>query len=112
MASYLIAETIIAPNGTSSVITYVVDAGRRHASVLDEFGNDAADDIGGNRKADAGAGAGRRDNCRIDADQPARRIQQGSARIAGIDRGVGLDHVGDFTTAAGGQPSLERADNA
>jgi hypothetical protein len=32
IASYLIAETIIAPDGTSNVITYFVDAGRRHAT--------------------------------------------------------------------------------
>ena len=32
IASYLIAETIIAPDGTSSVITYFVDAGRRQAT--------------------------------------------------------------------------------
>ena len=40
------------------------------------------------------------------------RIQQRPARIAGIDRGIGLDHVGDLAAAAGRQPALERADDA
>ena len=39
-------------------------------------------------------------------------IQQRPARIAGIDRGVGLDHVRDLPAAAGRQPALERADDA
>ena len=39
-------------------------------------------------------------------------IQQRPARIAGIDRGVGLDHVRDLAAAAGRQPALERADDA
>src|SRR5439155_25007661 len=54
----------------------------------------------------------RREDRRADADQPSRRIQQRPARIAGVDRGVGLDHVRDLATAAGRQPALERADDA
>src|SRR5436190_24310573 len=87
------------------------DPGRRHAAALDEFGDHAIDDVDGDRKANAGAGARRRDDGRVDADQPSRRIQQRPARIARIDRGVGLDHVGDLAAAAGRQPALERADD-
>src|SRR5947209_6626110 len=88
------------------------DPGRRHTAILDEIGNDAINDIDGDSEADARAGTRRREDRRVDADQPSRRIQQRAARIAGIDRGVGLDHVGDLTAAAGWQPALERADDA
>src|SRR5438105_463506 len=88
------------------------DPGRRHATVLDEIGNDAIDDVDGDSEADASAGTRRREDRRVDADQPSRRIQQRPARIAGIDRGIGLDHVRDLATAAGRQPALERADDS
>src|SRR3954470_11722524 len=88
------------------------DTWRRHAAILDEVGDHAIDDVYGDRKTDAGAGARRRDDGRVDADQPPRRIQQRPTRIAGIDRGVGLDHVRDLAAAAGRQPALERADDA
>ena len=53
------------------------NAGRRHATVLDQFRHDAIDDIGRDRKSDAGAGARRRDDGRVDANQPSRQSSSG-----------------------------------
>ena len=49
-------------------------------------------------EADAGEAAGGAVDRRVDADQPAGAVEQRPARIAGIDRGVGLDEeavIGD-----------------
>src|SRR5690606_39475238 len=45
------------------------------------------------RSSDLDIAAGRRDDRGIDADKSAVRCHQRAARIAGIDRGVGLDEV-------------------
>ena len=36
----------------------------------------------------------------------------GPPELPGIDGGVGLDHVGDLAAGAGGQPAMQRADDA
>ncbi len=51
----------------------------------------------------------------VDADDPAGRIRQRPAGVAGVQCGVGLDHVLDHppgAAAAGGQRPAERADHA
>src|SRR3954469_13120330 len=48
---------------------------------------------GRHRKADADRAAGRRQDRRVDADHLAVHVEQRSARVAFVDRGVGLDVV-------------------
>jgi hypothetical protein len=47
----------------------------------------------GNRKADADRAAGLRIDRRIDAEQVAVGVDQRAARVAEVDRGIGLDEV-------------------
>ena len=47
------------------------------------------------READALVAAGAREDQRVDADQVAAGVDQRAARVAGIDRGVGLDEVAE-----------------
>ena len=48
----------------------------------------------------------------VDADDRARRIDQRPARVAGIDRGVGLDDILDHLAAVARQGAVKRADDA
>src|SRR5690606_39673679 len=73
------------------------DVAADHASVLNQFGNDAADQIDGDGEPDPGAlpdfaAAG---DGRVHPDQPAPRVQQGTARRTGIDRRIDLDDLFD-----------------
>jgi hypothetical protein len=72
-----------------------IDAGFRH-----EPGH-----VGGDGKADADRAAGLRIDGGIDADELAVEIDQGAARIAGIDGSIGLDEefVVRFFDAGAGQ---------
>src|SRR5262245_41262837 len=88
------------------------DAGRWHATVADQLRHDPVHHVDRDRKADPGIRARRRKDCRVDTDQPSRGIEQRPARVAGIDRGVGLNDVGDLPPAAGGQSPFQRADDA
>jgi hypothetical protein len=56
-----------------------------------------------------GRALGARDHRRIDADHLAARGHQGTAGIAGVERGVGLQHVVDIRCA---QRPPERGDDA
>ena len=56
--------------------------------------------------------SGWRDDCGIDASNPAPGIEQGAPRIVGIDRGVGLDDIGNLMAGIGRQTTLEGADHA
>src|ERR1700734_3764033 len=83
-----------------------------HVAGANELRYHAVDDVDRNREADAGIGAGRRDDRAIDPDYSAAGIKQRTARIAGIDRGIGLDDVGNLAARIGRQATLERADHA
>jgi hypothetical protein len=48
------------------------------------------DDVDWNREADASIGSGRGDDRTIDPDHPTAGTEQWTARVAGIDRGIGL----------------------
>src|SRR3954451_468497 len=87
------------------------DAGRRHPAVPDQLRHHPIDRVDRNGESYAGVRAGRRNDGRRYADQPPRRIEQRAAGIAGVNCGVGLDHVSDFATGAGRQSPLERADH-
>ena len=67
-----------------------------HAAVGDELLHHAADEVDGNREAEAFGHvliAGRADDGRVDADELAARVDERAARVAGVDRGVRLDEV-------------------
>ncbi len=53
----------------------------------------------------------RKNRC-VHPDHPSRRIQERPPGVAGIDRGVGLDHVGDFGLHVLRQAPVQRADQA
>ena len=58
-------------------------------------------------------GAARAVDGAVDADQPAAELEQRTARITGVDRGVGLDHVVNRAGHAGElQLAPESADHA
>src|SRR3982074_2934177 len=100
------------PDGDGFAAGNDADAGRGHAPIADELGHGAIDDVDRDGKADPGIRPRRREDRRVHADEPPGRIEQRTARIAGIDRGVGLDDVADLPAAAGGQPPLQRAYDA
>src|SRR5689334_5090378 len=67
--------------------------------------------VGGHRETDADvAAAAGAENRGIDADQFAAQVDERAARVAGVDRSVGLDEV---LEAFGGQAAAaQRADYA
>ena len=66
-----------------------------HLPVCYQRIGDALCQIRRNRKADAGTAAGAADDLRIDTDNLAVEVDQRTAAIAGIDRGIGLDYAAD-----------------
>ena len=56
------------------------------------------------------AGAGL--DLRVDADDLAGGVEQRAAGVAGVERGVGLDHVADREAVGRLDLALERADDA
>ena len=64
---------------------------------------------GGNREADADAAAGGREDRGVDADHLAPEVEHRAARIAAVDRGVGLDEI---VIGAGVHVARPRRDDA
>ena len=85
------------------------DEGAAHAAVPDQFAEHEACGIGGDREADA---LRAHDDGGVDADDFAARGDQRPAGIAGIERGIGLDHVVDQPAVARAQRAAERGDDA
>mmetsp|Transcript_9361 Transcript_9361/g.24035 ORF Transcript_9361/g.24035 Transcript_9361/m.24035 type:complete len:243 (+) Transcript_9361:2691-3419(+) len=80
----------------------LVDGAQAHAegrpsdpAVPDELVDNMPDSVGRHRKADARACPGRRENGRVDADEPARRVQQRPAGVSRVDGSVRLDDAAD-----------------
>src|SRR5205823_866916 len=46
-------------------------------------------------------------DCGVDADHAAGAVREGAARVAGVERGIGLDHVVDDAPALGRQRPAE-----
>src|SRR5882757_2283586 len=69
----------------------------------------AGDRLGGHGKADADRAAGGRNDQRVDADDFAVEVEQRTAGIAAIDRGVGLDVA---VVGAGRDIAVLRRDDA
>ena len=66
---------------------------RRTSPILLQLLDDARDRIGRHGKADADRSAGRRDDRRVHADDFAVHVEQRTARVALVDRRVGLQVV-------------------
>mmetsp|Transcript_10703 Transcript_10703/g.43300 ORF Transcript_10703/g.43300 Transcript_10703/m.43300 type:complete len:494 (+) Transcript_10703:435-1916(+) len=66
------------------------DRGPQDAAEADDLVDDAADRVDGDREADAGRGARGREDGRVDADEAAVAVEQRAARVARVDRRVGL----------------------
>ena len=87
------------------------DPGAPHAAVAHQRGDDPARrrvDRHGQAEADAGDRG-------VDPDHAAAAVDQRAARVAGVERGVGLDDVVDDArraAGAGGQRAAERGDDA
>ncbi len=65
----------------------------RDRTFVDDLGHDVFGHVARDRKTDSHVAAAARDNRCIDPDHFAFQVQQRSARIAGIDRGIGLDEI-------------------
>ncbi len=66
-----------------------------NAAVFDQGGDHFLNDRRGDDEADAGVRAGARFDRRGHAEQSALGVDQYAARVAWVDRGIGLDDVGD-----------------
>ena len=86
----------------------MVDAARPQ-----DLRDDVLDGVGRNGEPDPDVAGRARSRAvldlRVDADDLAARVEQRAARVAGIDRGVGLDHVVDREAVRSGDEALERA---
>ena len=85
------------------------DIGPPHPPVPGDLAGDEARGVGGDRKADA---LRAHDHGGVDADHFARRRHQRPARIARVERRVGLHHVLDHPPGARLQRASERRDDA
>ena len=80
----------------------------------DELGDDLLDGVGrdGEADADVAGRALRRCDLRVDADHLGAVVQQRAARVAAVDRRVGLDHVIDgIAVRRGDRALLDSADD-
>ena len=85
------------------------DIGPPHPAVPHQFAEHEIGRVRRNREADA---LRAHDDRGVDADNLAVRGDQRTAGIAGIERGVGLDHVVDQPARARPQRAPERRDHA
>ena len=80
---------------------------------LDDLRRDRLDGVDRDREAQPDVAAGITLDLRVDADHLAVGVEQGAARVAVVQRGVGLDHVVDRVLATGGgDHALKRADDS
>ena len=77
-----------------------MQVGAPHPAMGDEFAEHEARCVGGDCEADALRPG---DDCGVDADHLAVRSDQRSAGVAGVERGVGLDHVIDHAAVVRAQ---------
>ena len=84
-------------------------------ALTDQLRDHGLDGVRGDRKADADVAARRRVvaglDLRVDADHVAAPVQQRPARVAVVDRRVGLDDVVDRVAVRCGDRALDRADD-
>src|SRR5579883_1381623 len=100
------------------VLQQDTDIAARNMAGLDQLIHDRLGEVGGNRKAqaDVAAFSAKRtssgQNQRIHADHLAVGINKSSARVAGIDGGVGLDEALNGIWTFPAESSVLRAHNA
>ncbi len=80
-----------------------------HAAVLEQLRDNPFCGVDRGRETDS---LRKRDDRSIDADNFAARVDQRPSGVAGIERGVGLNHIIDQPPIARAQASSERADDA
>ena len=86
-------ETQGSPLGTGQIVGHQSHIAANDATIFLDFLNYPAHEVNRNRKADAlGAGV-LCQNGRVDANKLALAVDQCAARIACVDRSVGLDEV-------------------
>jgi len=79
----------------------------------DQFVDGRFDDLRGNGEAHTGERSGAGDEERVDTNQLAVRVDERTARVAGIDGGVGLNELAGLAAITGvGIGAVERADDA
>ncbi len=88
------------------------DTGPNYLAVFDDLGNDLLDGIHRYGKTDARIGAGAGIYHGVHADQFAVGVEQGPAGIAGVDGGIGLDHIADGNAAVAFDISAQGTDDA
>ena len=86
-----------------------LQAAAPHATLAHQRRSDVGSDVDADRETDALRAAGDR---RVDADDAARAVDERAARVAGIQRCIGLDHALDESPRARAQAAAERADDA
>ena len=84
------------------------DIGAPYPAVSHQLAQHKARGVGCNRKADT---LGAHDQRRVDPDNLAMGGDERPTRIAGIERGIGLDHVVDQPPGARPQRSAERGNH-
>src|SRR4029077_6467267 len=82
-----------------------------HPAVADQVGHYPGHVVLGDGEADPGAPSRRAVDRRVDSDQPPRAVEQRAPRVAGIDRGVGLDDAADRRPRFRLDLAAERADH-
>ena len=78
-----------------------------------ELGHDLPGRVDRDREADPDGAVARaaRLDLGVDPDHPARAVEQRTAGVAGVDRGVGLDHMIDREPVGGADRPLDSGDD-
>ena len=85
------------------------DPAAPHAPFLDELGGDVLRGVDPDGEAQA---LGRQDHRRVDADHLAARVGQWAARVARVDRRVGLNHLVEQAAVPRAERAAEGAHDA
>ena len=78
----------------------------------DQLVRDAADSLDRDRVADAGVGAGVARDLGVHPDHATVEVEQGTARVAVVQRGVGLDCAVDREAVGSLDVAVQAADDA
>src|SRR6516162_5449093 len=81
-------------------------------AVRDQLRHEPVDLVHGNGEADTSRRAGRTDDRRVDADEPAGAVEQRAARVSRVDRSTGLDDAADRPAARRLDLPIQGADDA
>ena len=96
----------------AAALPRATSTGSNDFAETNQFGDDAAHRIDGNRETDSRRYARRTVDRRVDADQTAGAVEQGAAGISWIDRRVGLNHPLDRPPRQRFDFAIKRADHA